>query len=268
MLTAALGVLVGLVLALTGAGGGVLSVPLLVFALHLNLNQAGPVGLLAIALSAGIGAGLGLREKVVRYRAATVMASFGMATAPLGLWLAQRVANRPLAILFAIVLAGTSMRMLIQAQRDLHVARHGSRAPGENVPACELDQVSGRLIWTLPCARAMAAAGTLSGFLSGLLGVGGGFVIVPALRMVTNLPMRSIVATSLAVITLVSLAGAATATVMGSMPWATAWPFALGAAAGLLGGRLIAKQLAGPHLQLIFALVGFLVAALMVLRVH
>ena len=52
MLTAPLGALVGLVLALTGAGGGVLSVPLLVFALHLDLKQAGPVGLLAITLSA------------------------------------------------------------------------------------------------------------------------------------------------------------------------------------------------------------------------
>jgi uncharacterized membrane protein YfcA len=268
MLTVALGVVIGLVLALTGAGGGVLSVPLLVLVLHLNLKQAGPVGLLAIALSAGIGASLGLREKVVRYRAAAVMASFGMASAPFGLWLAQGVANRPLAILFSLVLAGTSVRMLLQAKRERHAARHGLQAPGGNAPTCELDQVSGRLVWTLPCARAMAAAGTVSGFLSGLLGVGGGFVIVPALRMVTNLPMRSIVATSLAVVTLVSLVGVATATAMGSMPWGIGLPFALGAAAGLLGGRLIAKQLAGPQLQLIFALVGFLVAAMMLLRVH
>jgi len=268
MLTASLGALVGLVLALTGAGGGVLSVPLLVFALHLSLNEAGPVGLLAIAASAGLGASLGLREGIVRYRAAAVMATFGILSAPVGLWLAQRTANRPLAILFALVLAGTSVRMLRQALSERRAARQSlSTGPG-TLRACQLDEVSGRLVWTLPCARAMAAAGLTSGFLSGLLGVGGGFVIVPALRMVTDLPMRSIVATSLAVITLVSLAGVATAWALGSMPWQIAWPFAGGAVAGLVGGRRIAQRLAGPHLQLIFALVGLAVAILMVARVR
>ena len=246
-----------------------LSVPLLVFALHLNLNQAAPVGLLAIGLSAGLGAVLGLRDRLVRYRAAAVMAAFGMLSAPLGFWLAQRTANRPLAILFALVLAGTAVRMLLQARRDQRAAR--CKAPsgsGRSAPPCQIDEVSGRLIWTLPCTQAMAAAGLASGLLSGLLGVGGGFVIVPALRTVTDLAMRSIVATSLAVITLVSLAGVATATAIGSMPWQIAWPFALGAAAGLIGGRRIARQLAGPQVQLIFALVGLLVAVLMIVRVH
>lgn len=268
MLTAGLGALVGLVLALTGAGGGVLSVPILVFALHLSLNQTGPIGLLAIAAAAGLGASLGLREGIVRYRAAAVMATFGILSAPVGIWVAQHTANRPLAILFAVILAGTSVRMLRQALNERTAARQ-SLSPGLGMRrACQLDEVSGRLVWTLPCARAMAAAGLSSGLLSGLLGVGGGFVIVPALRMVTALPMRSIVATSLAVITLVSLAGVATATALGSMPWPIAWPFAGGAVAGLVGGRRISQRLAGPHLQVIFALVGMAVSLLMVARVR
>ncbi len=268
MLTAGLGALVGLVLALTGAGGGVLSVPLLVFVLHLPLNQAGPVGLLAVALSAGIGAALGLRDRLVRYRAAAVMAGFGMAASPIGLWLAQRVANRPLAILFGVVLAGSSIRMLMQGRRALSAAPGASLTDLGHRPLCVLDDVSGRLIWTLTCARAMAAAGLLSGLLSGLLGVGGGFVIVPALRSVTSLPMRSIVATSLAVIALVSVTGVLTAALLGSMPWPIAWPFALGAAIGLTVGRRAARRLEGTHLQLGFAAVGLLVAVMMLLRVH
>ena len=266
MLTAALGMIVGVILALTGAGGGVLSVPLLVFVLHLPLNQAAPVGLLAITLSAGIGAALGLREHVVRYRAAGLMALAGMCMTPAGLWLAQRTPNRPLAVLFAAVLALASARMLLQAYREMCVTTAVSGSGARDVVACHLDATAGRLIWTLPCARAMTAAGLASGFLSGLLGVGGGFVIVPALRHVTDLPMRTIVATSLAVITLVSLAGVISSALMGTMPWTLAVPFAAGAGAGLLLGRTVAQRLAGPHLQLLFAVVGMGVAVMMVLH--
>ena len=62
LLAAMLGSLVGLVLGLTGAGGGILAVPLLVFGLNLPMNMAAPVGLIAVGLAAGIGAALGLRE--------------------------------------------------------------------------------------------------------------------------------------------------------------------------------------------------------------
>ena len=63
-----LGGIVGFILALTGAGGAILSVPLLVFGMHLSIVQAAPIGLLAIFLSATIGAFLGFREKILRYK--------------------------------------------------------------------------------------------------------------------------------------------------------------------------------------------------------
>ncbi|HGM8047834.1 TPA: TSUP family transporter, partial [Pseudomonas aeruginosa] len=65
-----LGLLVGIVLALTGAGGGILTVPLLVFVMGLGLPQAAPIGLLAVGLAAWVGAVIGLREGIVRYKAA------------------------------------------------------------------------------------------------------------------------------------------------------------------------------------------------------
>ena len=73
---------VGVVLALPGAGGGILAVPLLVFGLHLQMAQAAPVGLLAVGLAASIGALLGLRERAVRYRAALMIGLTGMLFAP------------------------------------------------------------------------------------------------------------------------------------------------------------------------------------------
>jgi len=103
----------------------------------------------------------------------------------------------------------------------------------------------------------------LSGLLSGLLGVGGGFVIIPALSRYTNLDSKSIVATSLAVIALVSLGSVITASLSGVMHWAVGAPFALGAVVGLVLGRQVASHLAGPRLQQLFAVTGMLAALLL-----
>lgn len=99
-----LGLVVGLILALTGAGGGILAVPLLVFGLQLSVSQAAPIGLLAVGMAAALGATLGLKAGIVRYKAALLMSAFGMMAAPIGVWLGNRIDNRWLSILFAMVL--------------------------------------------------------------------------------------------------------------------------------------------------------------------
>lgn len=257
LLAAALGLIIGLVLAFAGAGGGVLAIPLLVFGLHLPLQQAAPVGLLAVGLAAAVGALLGLREGIVRYRAAGLIGAAGMLTAPLGVALAQHVPNRPLLVAFAAVLAYTAWRM------QKH--RAGDEIAPREVP-CRVDVADGRLAWTRPCARALAGTGLLSGLLSGLLGVGGGFVIVPALVRHTLLELRSVQATSLAVIALVSVSGIAAAAMHGALPWGVALPFAGGAITALLLARPVARRLPPAHLQQAFAWVSWCVAALMLAR--
>lgn len=238
----ALGLSIGVVLALTGAGGGVLSVPLLVFSLHLPLQQAAPLGLAAVGLASGVGAALAYREGILRYRAATLIGIVGMAVAPLGVALAQRLPNRPLVGLFALVLGFVALRML----------RPAPAKPRE--PVCRLDPEAGRLRWTAPCARVLAGTGIASGFLSGLLGVGGGFVIVPSLLRHSDLPLRSLQATSLGVITLVSASGTAAAAWQGSLRTELLWPFAAGAVAALLAVRPLAMRLSSARLQQLFGL--------------
>lgn len=256
-LAPAFGLVVGLVLALTGAGGSIIAVPLLVFGLGLSLSQAAPVGLLAVALSAATGAALGLRAKVLRYKAAGLMAAAGSLASPVGLWLAQRVSNAALTVLFAIVLFAVASRMLVQASHDLR----GAARPAPRQPPCRLDPVTGKLQWNVTCGRCLVLAGAAAGLLSGLLGVGGGFIVVPTLLATSDLPMKSIVATSLGVVALVSLTGVLSAMAAGYMPWAVAWPFAAGALAGVLLGRTFAARLAGPRLQQGFALLSLGIAA-------
>ena len=73
-----IGLFVGVVLALTGAGGSILAVPLLAFSLNISIVEAAPIGLLAVMLASSISAIQGLRVGLVRYKAATLIASFGI----------------------------------------------------------------------------------------------------------------------------------------------------------------------------------------------
>lgn len=257
-----LGGVVGLIVGLSGAGGGVIAVPLLVFGLNLPVRDAAPVGLIAVGIAAGIGAAIGLRQGIVRYRAATLIGVCGIIMAPAGLWLAQRIPNQPLMIVFSLILAWvgiqTLRRTLSPKARDMELR---ATAPCRTAPA------SGRFIWNLPCARMLSLTGLLSGLLSGLLGVGGGFVIVPALTRYTNLNTQSVIATSLGVIALVSGGSVVAAAIGGSVAWPIALPFAGGAIAGMLAGRLVAARLAGDRLQQGFAVICLLVAPLMIARV-
>ena len=255
-----LGAVVGLILALAGAGGGILAVPLLVFGLHLTIMQAAPVGLIAVGAASAFGAVLGLREGLVRYRAAALIGITGMLLAPLGVQLAGMIPNRPLMVTFALVLAWVAWRMFKQARGGASTERATPQMP------CVLNPDEGRLIWTLPCAWALAGTGAVSGVLSGLLGVGGGFVIVPCLTRYTNLAVRSIFATSLAVIALVSIGGVTAAAWQGTVAWSIAAPFALGAVTALLAGRLVAARIAGARLQQGFAVTSAVVSVLLLGR--
>jgi len=256
LISPALGILIGLLMGLTGAGGGILSVPLLVFVLHLTVAEAAPIALSAIALAAGVGALMGLRDHILRYKAAGLMALFGLLLSPLGLWLAQRVPNGPLLILFGCVLLSVSIRLFRQASKDIR----GIPEVAEKPPPCLLDPSIGKLNWNIPCARALLLSGGLAGFLSGLLGVGGGFVIVPSLKRYTNLPVQSIVATSLGVLAIISTGGTVFSAITGNFDLLIAAPFSLGALGGLLIGMSFGKKISGPRLQQLFSLLIFAVA--------
>lgn len=253
-LSAALGALVGIIMGLTGAGGGILAVPLLVFGLGLSVAQAGPIGLLAVGAAATLGAGVGLLNNIVRYRAAVLMAATGILIAPLGVSLAHRVDTRMLSVLFAVVLLWVAYKSFT----DITAERLSTDALGE--PPCKRFTATGRFTWTNWCAAMLTVTGGLAGLLSGMLGVGGGFVMVPALQRFTDLETRSLVATSLTVIALVSLAGVFSSWLAGHLDVVLALPFAAGALAGMAAASLISSQFPAKYLKIAFAVICLVVA--------
>jgi uncharacterized membrane protein YfcA len=140
-------------------------------------------------------------------------------------------------------------------------------AKGLTVAPCSFDPAVGRLRWTPRCARALGAAGFLAGVLSSMLGVGGGFVLVPSLMHVTDLDLPGVTATSLAVIALISAASVLVTWLSGqTIAWSLALPFAAGAMTGLLLGRRVAAFASPRGLRRTFAIVSLGVAGLLIRR--
>ncbi len=252
LITILLGLFVGIVLALTGAGGAILSIPLLMFFLGLTITQAAPIGLFALMLSAGVAAILGFKAGNVRYKAAGLMAFVGIGMAPIGVWLTHYLASNIIGIVFSFVLIYVAIRMW----------RGGSieQITVTQTPPCQLNPATSKLFWTAPCTARLGLAGGLAGLLSGLLGVGGGFVIVPALRKVSDFNMATIITTSLAVIALVSSSGFLTYLLHDSIDWAIALPFGISTLAGTLIGKSFAAQIPTHMSQRGFAVLALIVA--------
>ena len=270
-LTVLAGIAVGLSLGLTGGGGSILAVPLLVYALAVPAREAVGVSLAAVGATALAGAVQRLVRKEVEVKTALLFALSGAAGAPLGTWLGSLVPEFLLLGLFSALMLFVAVRMWLKASRrpeEAGVVRSAteSAAPHGTGPACRRDP-AGRLALTSRCLVVLLLAGVLTGVLSGLFGVGGGFVVVPALVLLTGLDIRRAVATSLLVIALVGGAGLASHLAAGrTLSLELAAPFALGGVAGLAGGTVVGKRLPPVLLQKGFAAVIALVAAYVAAR--
>ena len=244
------GFIVGATLGLTGAGGGILAVPALVFGMGLSMTAAAPIALIAVGLAAFTGAIDGLRRQVVRYKAAFIMSLVGGLSSSLGVRLATYLSEFWLKILFAAVMLTVAKRMYHQAKPAL---KKQSVKPAKNYP-CLVSEQTGKFVWTPLCFITIATIGASAGLLTGLLGVGGGLIIVPLLQRFTNLPMHNIVATSLLVVALVSATTVLNALATADALPIAAWPFILLVIIGMLFGRYLAPKLTARFIQISFAL--------------
>lgn len=261
VLAACLGVMIGLVLGLTGAGGGILAVPALVLGLGFPMETAAPVALIAVGMAALIGALDGLRRGAVRYKAALLMAGVGSVISPLGFYLAGLLPQAALLVLFSAVMILVAVRMLRQS-----IAQSGKTPDTTATKPCMLSASTGKFIWTPRSGATLGSIGAVSGLFTGMLGVGGGFIIVPALKHFSNVSMYGIVSTSLMVITLISAVTVTNALLQGVTLSGLAWVFIGFTMAGMVGGRLLAPLLAANRLQSGFAIISLCVALLLLAR--
>lgn len=257
-----LGLVVGILMGLTGAGGGVLAVPGLMLVMDWEVVQAAPLAMFSVMLSAGVGAIGALRQRLVRYRAALLMAAAAMPFSSLGVRLAHGIAPLWLNALFAAIL-------LYIAARQMGGCLRGDITAGEDNEAalCRVDSETGRLSWNWTTGLVIAGIGAVSGFLTGLLGVGGAFFMVPMLRRLTDISLQGVIATVLLVMALISAGSLMFVGLHGvSIPVSLALPFVLAAVLGMLLGRALVRRLSARALQCSFGALVLIVGLLVAVR--
>ncbi|WP_377273686.1 sulfite exporter TauE/SafE family protein [Peterkaempfera sp. SMS 1(5)a] len=234
------GAVVGLALGGLGGGGSMLAVPALIYLLGFAPAQATTAALLIVAATSVTGLLAHARAGRVRWRTGALFAAAGLPAAAATGALSSAIPGAVLTCAFAVLAAVAAGRML------------ASRRKAAAAKAAD--------------AGRSAATGAGLGAVTGLLGVGGGFLAVPALVSVLALPMAEAVGTSLLVITANSTAALiprlATAT---GIDWAVVGPFTATAILGAWDGKRLAGKLSGATLQKIFAGALLAVAALMLL---
>ncbi|MEQ5112668.1 sulfite exporter TauE/SafE family protein [Providencia vermicola] len=243
------GLLIGCLLGLTGAGGGILAVPALMASQNWTVALAAPVGLLAITLAAFIGVIQGLINKTIRYKAAIWIAIVSIPFAKYGIFLAQIITPVWLTLIFSLVMLYVAYRTFFAQMAELNDA------------PCQISQETGKFIWNIKTASILGGIGIIAGLLTGVLGVGGGFVIVPALRKVSNLNIKSIIATSLMVIFCIGSVSILINILNGfQYPKEISLIFITSCVIGLLIGRVIINYISIKLVKNIFAILIIIVS--------
>lgn len=226
---------IGLSLGLTGAGGSILTLPVLVHLAGIPPREAVGLSLLIVGTAALVGAWQRARVGDVHFKAAGMFVASGIIGAALGAKLTYLLSSSALMITFAGLMVVVAVRMLVPRNSGIQPA-----------PECK----------PLRCLLAGFVVGGLTGF----LGVGGGFLLMPALAKFARLPLRAATGTSLAVIACNSAAGFVSHLGEAPIPWMLAAVFAGIAGVAVLVGGKVAARLPEAALRHAFAFLVLLTA--------
>lgn len=258
-ITILFGLMTGLSLGLTGGGGAIFAVPLLVYGNGLPARQATIISIMAVGLTAFTGFILRYRRRQVEMKPGIAFASTGMLTAPLGDWLGDHLPDAIVMFLFGLLMLIVAFRMWKSAWKPADAFIHVDDFDGRG-PSCPYDP-EGRLRVTSRCARLLGLSGAVVGLLTGLFGIGGGFIIVPALVLLAHMDVKNAVGTSLLVMTLVSCSAVIGLLIEGDpVPVEIGVLFLTGSLSGMAVGTWLARRIRGPRLQQAFAVAILLVA--------
>ncbi|MFF8972242.1 sulfite exporter TauE/SafE family protein [Streptomyces sp. NPDC014995] len=235
------GAVIGLALGGLGGGGSVLAVPALIYLLGFTPAEATTASLIIVTLTSVTALTGHARDGTVAWRTGLLFAAAGIVPAMLAGAAADQLPQPVLTTAFAVVAGLAALRML----RPGRTESSGPVRPGR-----------------------AGAAGAGLGAVTGFLGVGGGFLAVPALVDVLGLAMRTAAGTSLLVVTINSLAALTARAGTGThLDWAVIAPFTGAAILGAWDGKRLSRKVEGETLQRLFAHVLLAVAAFMLIDV-
>jgi uncharacterized membrane protein YfcA len=235
LLSSPLGFLIGLAHGALGGGGSILAVPALVYAAGQDPKHATASSLVLVGIAALVGMVRHWRAGRVRVGIGVTFGLVGVGGSLAGSALNRRLDPDALLIGFALLVLVAAWRMLTACPPCTNVGE-------QNVVAGARPGTTGSHL-TLTTIVATAVAATAVGFLAGLFGVGGGFVIVPALTLALRIPMPQAIGTSLLVIAINSAVALATRLATTSIEWQVTIPFVVAAVIGVLAGGRVADRI-------------------------
>ena len=250
LLASPLGFLIGVSLGTLGGGGSILAVPVLVFVAGQDPSAATTTSLVVVGVASLIGAYGHWRAGRVRVAQALVFGLVGIGGSLAGSALNRRLDGDILLLAFAGLILVAAWRIVAGCPS---CTRSGEVNAIQDSPAGDgTVQTRPRTI-TADRLVKIVAAGTVVGFLTGLFGVGGGFVIVPALALVLGFPMAVAVGSSLLVIAVNTAVALAVRAGAGTIEWGTTLVFTVAAIAGVATGERVADRLKPESMQRAFA---------------
>lgn len=248
LLASPLGLVVGLLLGALGGGGSVLAIPALVYGTGQTFQAATTASLVIVGAVSVAGAWRHWRSQHVDLRGGLAFGAAGVLGAVAGTLLNHRLDAAVLAVAFAGLMLAVAVRML-RGRGDTDPDAGTGSTTGS---VCEVDGAT-----CPPRAVRIVLAGTVVGVLTGMFGVGGGFVIVPALVLLLGYPMPLAIGTSLVVIAVnavVALAARGGA-LLTAIDWSVVAPFTLMGLVGVWVGGRIADRVDAGRLTTAFAVV-------------
>lgn len=265
---AGLGLLIGLVLGCLGGGGGVLTVPVLVYLLGQSAQAATTGSLLIVGITAAAGALARVRSRLIDWRTGLAFGVIGVPAAYVGSVLNQRVNQHVLLVAFAAITILAAIAMLINSAKqqpgsDPHRDDPGPHPDAEprtgTTTVMARGLVGGRRQFVRTALKVSSCA-LVVGFLTGFLGVGGGFLVTPALVITLQMPMNDAIGTSLMIIVINSAASMASRIGAIHLDWTVVLPFIAAAVIGSVAGKRVADRFSGDSLNRAFAVLLILVA--------
>lgn len=240
------GFLSGIALGLTGGGGSILAVPLLIYGLHLSFHQAVTISLIVVSLTALVGFIPKLKTGEIELSAGIILAITGMIFAPIGSYISQSIPSHILLLSFACLMLFIGIWTLIKTK--VLPTKANKNASCHYLP-------NGKLSLTLKCKSVLLISGIVTGLLTGFFGVGGGFLIVPALILAAKMPIKKAITTSLLIIFLVSISGFISHIRETSINWQITILFILGSSIGMLIALRLKHKINDQILQRLFSLI-------------
>ncbi|HTP12663.1 MAG TPA: sulfite exporter TauE/SafE family protein [Bacteroidota bacterium] len=258
------GLLTGTLGALLGLGGGVFLIPFLVFAFNLPMHQAIATSIVAVIATSSAGAAMNIERQTVNIRLGMVLEIATVTGAILGGLTANRLSNDVLAKIFATLLLIVAVVMI----------RRNSRKGQEPAPTLDgvlagnyVDGSTGETIrYTVHRIPGLLGISVIAGNISGLLGVGGGIFKVPAMNLVSGVPMKAATATSNFMIGVTAAASAFIYFAHGHLNPVIGATAGLGVLGGSFLGVRLARKVHTKVLTWIFAAVLLVVSAQLYLR--